>query len=116
MSAAVRTVECFPREIVLAPDWVLPAGEPRHAECVVGHHVPGVLGGWHCPCPCHATNFCGCCGNEIEQGTADWCMECLRDHVDTFATRPEEATFYAQHGVDCPNQTPITPSLSTEPE
>lgn len=53
-------------------------------------------------------NYCGCCGREIVQGTTDWCMDCLREHVDTLARRPEEATFFAQHGVDCPFE-------STEP-
>lgn len=47
-------------------------------------------------------DYCGCCGRGIRQGTSDWCMDCLREHIDTLATRPEEATFYAQHGSDCP--------------
>ena len=52
MSALRETHQCFPREVQLG-DIVLPAGEPDHEHCPVGQHMPGVMGGWHCPCPCH---------------------------------------------------------------
>lgn len=32
------------------PDLVMRA---EHEHCPGGHHMPGVLGGWHCTCPCH---------------------------------------------------------------
>lgn len=51
-----------------------------------------------------APNFCGCCGRQIEQGTTDWCMDCLREHIDTLAARREDATFFAQYHTDCPFQ------------
>lgn len=47
-------------------------------------------------------SFCGCCGREIEQGTDEWCIDCLREHIDTNAARPEDRTYFAQHGLDCP--------------
>lgn len=27
--------------------------EPDHDHCPGGFHLPGLIGGWHCPCPCH---------------------------------------------------------------
>jgi len=59
MSAHQYTQQCYPREIdfgVLDLDgkpMVFPAPEPDHEHCPKGQHLPGVLGGWHCPCPCH---------------------------------------------------------------
>lgn len=56
MSATVRTPECFPE---LCPSRLFLGGfvaEARHADCPGGHHVPGVIGGWHCPCPCHRSS------------------------------------------------------------
>lgn len=47
-------------------------------------------------------SYCGCCGREIEQGTDEWCIDCLRQHVDTNAARSEDRTWFAQHGTDCP--------------
>lgn len=53
MSVAVRTPECFP---MVDPAILLFGASlqmPNHERCPGGHHIPGVLGGWHCPCPCH---------------------------------------------------------------
>ena len=27
--------------------------EPDHDKCPGGEHIPGILGGWDCICPCH---------------------------------------------------------------
>src|SRR5438046_2731118 len=27
--------------------------EPTHDRCPGGEHMPGVIGGWDCPCECH---------------------------------------------------------------
>ena len=74
MSALRETSECFPRELKLG-DLVLPAGEPDHEHCPVGQHTPGVMGGWHCPCPCHhgAHNKRDVPRNEpLEPETLEW--------------------------------------------
>ena len=61
MAFRQETQECFPREIdfgCLGLDgqpMIFPAPEPAHERCSGGHTMPGVLGGWTCPCPCHAT-------------------------------------------------------------
>ena len=47
-------------------------------------------------------NFCGCCGREIKWGTPEWCMDCIQAHIDTAAARPEDQTFFAQTGQECP--------------
>ena len=47
-------------------------------------------------------DYCGCCGRVIVQGTPFWCIDCLREHIDTLARRPEKATYFAQHGEACP--------------
>lgn len=49
-------------------------------------------------------DYCGCCGREYNQGTTFWCIDCLRDHIDTTAGQPCDATYFAQHGKDCPLQ------------
>lgn len=48
--------------------------------------------------------YCGCCGREIVSGTDLWCMDCLREHVDTLARHPWDATFVARFGEPCPYQ------------
>lgn len=53
MVAMIHTLECYPKEIDLL-GLKLPAGEPDHEACSGGQTIKGVLGGWMCPCPCHA--------------------------------------------------------------
>lgn len=56
MSAVYETLECYPRELVMGtgPNALrFPAPPAAHEACSGGFHQPGVLGGWHCPCPCH---------------------------------------------------------------
>lgn len=59
MSTVVRTRECYPE--VAAEDISRMLGikaEPgpaEHEKCPGGYRQPGLLGGWHCPCPCHQT-------------------------------------------------------------
>jgi hypothetical protein len=48
MAASVKTMECYPE---VYPG--LFAEGARHDDCPGGHVIPGVLGGWRCPCPCH---------------------------------------------------------------
>lgn len=47
------------------------------------------------------TNYCGCCGDYA--GASGWCANCLT-HIDRKAERSWDATFFAQHGVNCPWQ------------
>lgn len=56
MSTVVHTMECYPqraRFFGLVFGALVESMEPDHEACPGGHHIPGVLGGWHCPCPCH---------------------------------------------------------------
>lgn len=55
MAAVIETPECFPRDVCLGSLLVATAGAPDHGRCPGGQTVPGVLGGWVCPCPCHRT-------------------------------------------------------------
>lgn len=50
MSVMVRTPECFPHLLPFTRTEAPPLG---HGLCPGGHHVPGVIGGWDCSCPCH---------------------------------------------------------------
>lgn len=62
MTAIVRTPECFPENdrflrsfgnfIGLSAE-PIPAPEAHHDACSGGFTMPGVLGGWVCPCECH---------------------------------------------------------------
>jgi hypothetical protein len=45
--------------------------------------------------------FCGCCGRKRAPGS-EWCKRCKK-HVHPKRTQAE-ATYLAQHGVDCPYQ------------
>jgi hypothetical protein len=56
LSTVYKTQECFPQSIDFGVEnpftglpMVFPAPEPDHAHCAGGHHLEGVLGGWHCP-------------------------------------------------------------------
>lgn len=58
VSAVIRTPECYPTRQSYTLKCLLgvldePDPQPDHEHCPGGHHMPGVLGGWHCPCPCH---------------------------------------------------------------
>lgn len=44
--------------------------------------------------------FCGCCGREADAG--EWCSDC-KEHIDPRKTL-WDATYFAQHGCDCPFQ------------
>lgn len=63
MSTTVRTPECFPSASPLMKAFAdafggpLPELQPNHDACPRGHHLPGVIGGWHCPCPCHQSDM-----------------------------------------------------------
>ena len=56
--------------------------------------------------------FCGCCGRPYDYGHDEWCDDCLRGHIDTLAARPEDRTWFAQHGTDCPFQPVPVPEPS----
>lgn len=54
MSALVYGAPCEPGGQPILPgfpDMVTP--EPTHVGCPGGWHLPGLLGGWTCPCDCH---------------------------------------------------------------
>ena len=53
MSFSVRTFECFPTVLELPGLPPAQAPRPQHHKCPVGFSQPGLIGGWHCPCPCH---------------------------------------------------------------
>lgn len=54
MSAVVKTPACFPENDRYLNSWGW-ADEPvaNHEACSGGFNMPGVLGGWTCPCECH---------------------------------------------------------------
>jgi len=47
-------------------------------------------------------NYCGCCGRVANGHNAEWCRRC-ENHIDPKKTF-WDATYFAQHGVDCPYQ------------
>lgn len=56
--------------------------------------------------------FCGCCGRNCKHYQL-WCSECY-DHVRHDNWVPfHERTFFAIHGIDCPNQEADSQPLST---
>ena len=57
-----------------------------------------------------AVTYCGCCGRDFQQGTDEWCIDCLREHIDTTANQgAEDRTWFAQYGTDCPFREDVTP-------
>jgi hypothetical protein len=44
-------------------------------------------------------DYCGCCGALC---VGAWCEPC-KPHIKRDAEKPWLATYYAQHGKDCPN-------------
>lgn len=52
MATIRETQQCFPKDIMLGAI-LIPAAEPDHERCSGGHTIPGVMGGWVCPCECH---------------------------------------------------------------
>lgn len=53
MSMIVRTLYCYPMVMNMGGGLLFDAREADHERCPGGHTIPGVLGGWTCPCPCH---------------------------------------------------------------
>lgn len=53
MATIRETQQCFPRPVMLGDMVLGPAPEPAHERCSGGHTIPGVMGGWVCPCECH---------------------------------------------------------------
>lgn len=62
MSLAIQTQECYPKALNVLGIGDVPAPWPDHESCPKGQHQPGVIGGWHCPCPCHHTTPNGSSG------------------------------------------------------
>lgn len=52
MSAVVESAQCFPKALTIGT-FTFPAPEACHERCPGGHTIPGVMGGWVCPCECH---------------------------------------------------------------
>ena len=55
MATVIKTIECYPRPIMIGDFELAPAGEAQHEHCSGGQGFPGLIGGWVCPCPCHHT-------------------------------------------------------------
>lgn len=57
MVTMIRTQECFPRDVMFGDLKLMDAPQPKHSACPKGHTIPGLIGGWMCPCECHQTKM-----------------------------------------------------------
>ena len=53
MVTMIRTQECFPKDVMFGDLKLMDAPQPKHSACPKGHTIPGLIGGWMCPCECH---------------------------------------------------------------